>query len=90
MKLEEKALNLAIFKLKLFLRFVDDTFKVWPHGNTTLEGFLQHLNSINSKIQFTMNIENNRKLPFSDVLVIRKPDGCLGHAEYRKPTHTDL
>lgn len=32
----------------------------------------------------------NGMLPFLDVLVYWKQDGCLGHVVYRKPTHTDL
>ncbi|KAJ8919385.1 hypothetical protein NQ315_016478 [Exocentrus adspersus] len=40
-------------------------------------------------MQFTMEVEENGKLPFLDVLVSRKADGTLGHTVYRKPTHTD-
>lgn len=35
-----------------------------------------------------MELEKEGKLPFLDVLVTRKQDGTLGHAVYRKPTHT--
>jgi len=36
-----------------------------------------------------MNIKENKKLPFLDVLIIKKTDNTLGHQVYRKPTHTD-
>jgi hypothetical protein len=36
-----------------------------------------------------MEIENNKKLPFLDVLVVGKPEGMLGHGVYRKPTQTN-
>jgi len=36
-----------------------------------------------------MDIEENKKLPFLDVLVTKKADNTLGHQVYRKPTHTD-
>lgn len=37
-----------------------------------------------------MEIEENRSLPFLDILITRNMDGTLGHAVYRKRTHTDL
>jgi hypothetical protein len=37
-----------------------------------------------------MEVEENRSLPFLDVLVSRRPDGSLGHTVHRKPTHTEL
>ena len=36
-----------------------------------------------------MEIEENRCLPFLDVLLIRSDDGKLKHTVYRKPTHTN-
>lgn len=87
---EQAALETAIHKPTHFFRYVDDTFVVWPHGKETLQEFLQHLNGINSNIQFTMEVEKNGQLPFLDILISKKTDGTLGHAVYRKKTHTDL
>ena len=36
-----------------------------------------------------MEIEENNKLPFLDVLISRKEDGFVSHQVYRKKTHTD-
>ena len=72
----------------LWLRYVDDTFVIWPHGRDRLNDFLSHLNSLAPSIQFTMEIEEGGKLPFLDVLVQRGCDG-LTTSVYRKPTHTD-
>ncbi|KAJ9574561.1 hypothetical protein L9F63_008272 [Diploptera punctata] len=36
-----------------------------------------------------MEVEQEQRLPFLDVLVIRRPDGRLAHTVYRKSTHTD-
>ena len=36
-----------------------------------------------------MDIEENNKLPFLDVLISRKEDGSVSHQVYRKNTHTD-
>jgi hypothetical protein len=63
---------------------------MWSHGKDDLQDFLQHLNNIHKSIEFTMEIEQDRTLPFLDVLVSRRVDGTLGHTVYRKSTHTDL
>lgn len=87
--LEEKALDTAAFKPKLWLRYVDDTFVIWQHGETHLNNFLDHLNTLHPKIKFTMEVETDNQLPFLDVLVKKKSDGSLSHTVYRKSTHTD-
>ncbi|XP_077778802.1 uncharacterized protein LOC144326219 [Podarcis muralis] len=86
---ETNALDKSEHKPKLWLRYVDDTFVIWPHGKEKLDSFLTHLNSLHPKIQFTMEIEANNQLPFLDVLIYKKPDGSLGHTIYRKKTHTN-
>ncbi|CAK9820318.1 hypothetical protein ANTPLA_LOCUS10552 [Anthophora plagiata] len=72
-----------------WLRYVNDTSIVWTHGHNTLPTFLNFLNSLHPKIQFTMETETNGQPPFLDVLITTKQDGSLGHQVYRKPTHTD-
>ncbi|GJQ87172.1 hypothetical protein Trydic_g12525 [Trypoxylus dichotomus] len=76
--LESRAFDTAAQKPLYWYRYIDDTFVVWPHGADTLGEFLQHLNSIHPRIQFTI-----------DVVVNRNRDGTLGHRVYRKPTHSD-
>ncbi|XP_071450589.1 uncharacterized protein [Hetaerina americana] len=87
---EERALRTAPLRPKHFFRYVDDTFIVWPHGTEALTEFLGHMNSVHPNIQFTMETEKNKRLPFLDILIERKRDGSLGHQVFRKPTHTDL
>ena len=50
---------------------------------------LQHLNSIEPSIQFTVERETDGKLPLLDTCVQRATDGKLETVVYRKPTHTD-
>jgi hypothetical protein len=69
---------------------VDDIFAVWPHGKDDLQDFLQHLNNIHRSIEFMTEAEQDRTLPFLDVLVSIRLDGTLGHRVYRKMTRTDL
>jgi hypothetical protein len=62
----------AQYKLSLWLRYVGDIFVVWRHGAESLGHFFSHLSSINSSIQFTMEIDSNNVIPFLDVLFIRE------------------
>ncbi|MGP1919436.1 MAG: hypothetical protein ACTS41_01600, partial [Candidatus Hodgkinia cicadicola] len=71
------------------LRYVDDAFVIWPYGEEELEQFHQHLNSIHPNIQFTKETEENRSLPYLDVLITKNRKGGFSHTTYRKPTHTN-
>ncbi|GLV44627.1 uncharacterized protein CBL_02857 [Carabus blaptoides fortunei] len=88
-KLETTALETAELKPKVWLRYVDDTFVVWPHGREKLNEFLEHLDKQHPAINFTMEVEKDNKLPFLDVLVEKKEDKSLGHTVYSKKTHTN-
>jgi hypothetical protein len=86
---EKKAIEQATHKPVCCFRYVDDNFVIWPHGQEKLTEFLNHLNGLQNKIQFTMEKEDGH-LPFLDIDIYRKPDGSLGHKVYRKPTNTNL
>ncbi|CAG9563496.1 unnamed protein product [Danaus chrysippus] len=84
---EVRALRSPTIRPLIYKCYVDDTFTILNKNKTS--AFLNHLNSINNKIQFTIELEANNSLAFLDILVIRNPDNTLGHTVYRKPTHTD-
>ena len=84
---EEQAIESAPCKPKIWKRYVDDTFTILDRDRVDV--FLQHLNSQQPSIRFTMEIENNNKIAFLDTSVYREPDGRLTTSVYRKPTHTD-
>ncbi|PNF42699.1 hypothetical protein B7P43_G14177 [Cryptotermes secundus] len=84
---EKLALDSTPYKPSLWLRYVDDTFVVWPHGPERLQTFFDHLNSLRPSICFTMETESNNAISFLDVLVIREKT-ALATQVYRKPTHT--
>ena len=68
--------------------FVDDTFVI--HKEVNKQGFLQHINSVDPAIKFT--VEDNKEggsIPFLDTIVKPEADGILSVPVYRKPTHTD-
>ena len=76
--IEEQALATYTRTVRLWLRYVDDTF-------TAVH---EHLNRQNADIQFTKEIEENGKIPFLDCLVTRD-NNKLKTTIYRKPTRTD-
>ena len=85
--LEQKALSTAPHSPRFWYRLVDDTFVIQKEANK--QGFLQHLNSIDSAIKFT--VEDNKEdgsIPFLDTIVKPEADGTLSITVYRKPTHT--
>ena len=76
---ETKALASAQFHPKKWKRFVDDTCVIWPHGHEKLDLFLNHLNSQSESIKFTMEIEENDRFLFLDILLSRRDDGSDCH-----------
>ena len=72
--------------LKPSLRYVDDTFILWPHQED-VQILLDHVNPIWPSIQFTMEKEQVNKLPFLDVLVTSTEQGFM-LSVYCKPTFT--
>ena len=87
--LEEKLLETAPLKPKYWRRYVDDTFVVWQHGRHTLDQFHQHLNHACPSIQFTREIEEEGKLSFLDVKVVKDGEK-LKTKVYRKPTSSNV
>ena len=85
---EEKALRSASLQLKMWVRYVDDTFVIWPHGKEEMNRFHDHLNGQHPAIQFTREEEVEGRIPFLDALVERK-GSRMKTSVYRKPTSTD-
>ena len=86
-RFEQLILESASLRPKVWLRYVDDTFVVWNHGEEE-QLILQHINSKNKNIQFTMKNEENGLLPFLDLLISREGNR-LGHKVYRKQTRSE-
>ena len=81
------ALESVSLEPSFWVRYVDDTFTLWPHGVAALEDFLSHLNFLRLTIKFTMEVETENMLPFFDVRVIRDPGTLMTKTEvYRKST----
>ena len=66
---------------------MDDNFVI--HKEVNKQGFLQHINSVDPAIRFT--VQDNKEdgsIPFLDTIVKPEADGTLSITVYRKPTHT--
>ena len=75
---EEQAIESAPSKPKIWKRYVDDTFTILDRDR--VDSFLNHLNSQQPTIRFTMETENDNKIAFLDASVSTEPDGRLtGH-----------
>ena len=86
--LEERALTtLTNQPLTLKKRFVDHVSTTTKPVST--QTFLEHLNSIEPCIKFTIERESEGKIAFLDSMVHHREDGRLITTVYRKPTHTD-
>lgn len=70
---------------RLWIRYVDDVFAICDKEE--LEATLRELNGRHKNIKFTMEVEDEGKLPFLD-LIIKRKDESLQFEIYRKPTHT--
>ena len=74
-------------KVKLWKRFVDDTYCL--ARSEYIDNILLALNSFHKNIRFTFDIEKDNTIPFLDILIIRKP-GKIETTVYRKKTCTNL
>ena len=80
---EKQAISTSTTPPILWKRFVDDTFTIIKKNNQ--DSFLEHLNSINPKIQFTCEeTREDGSMPFLDVLVTPEDDGSLKTSCFRK------
>lgn len=70
---------------RFWVRYVDDVFAV-VHKDEVDET-LRNINKIHKNIKFTMEVEENGRLPFLDITVKRN-QGKPEFEIYRKPTHT--
>ena len=76
------------FKPRFYKRYVDDTFVLFSNRDAA-QSFLNFINNYHPNITFTMDVENNDKLPFLDINVCRTQDG-FSTGIFRKDTFTGL
>ena len=86
-ELETRIIPTVTDNISHWRRYVDDTFVFIRKG--CVEHVLARLNSFHKNIQFTYELENQNKLPFLDVLLIRRGNK-IETTVYRKSTNNDI
>ena len=59
-RFETKTLENWPLKPIIWLRFIDDIFMIWTHGENKLLEFIKYLNSIHPSIKFTHEFSNEK------------------------------
>ena len=72
---------------KIWKCYADDTFAL-IHKNSVIE-FLDHLNTIEDSIKFTIKKETDLTLPFLETLVRENKPGDFSTSVYQKPTNSN-
>ena len=83
-EVEQKILETQSKKPLIWLRYIDDIFFIWTHGEQELERFLKDLNNFTPNLSFTYEASKNC-IPFLD-LKVKLIDGKLETDLYMKPT----
>ena len=74
--------------VSLWFRYVDDTFTFIKKGR--IEAVVQCLNGFHDSIKFTFEKEEDQRISFLDVKVIRNGDGTFETDIHRKSTDTNI
>ena len=83
--------TLAIWPLKplIWLRFIDDIFMIWTHGEDNLNQFISYLNEFHPTIKFTHE-SSPTQIDFLDTTVKVNDSREIYTTLYEKPTDTHL
>ena len=88
-RFETKTLDNYPLKPMLWLRFIDDIFMLWTHGEDQLMNFISYLNDINLSIKFTHE-HSDQTVNFLDTSLHIDENRRIYTTLYEKPTDTHL
>ncbi|XP_058832904.1 uncharacterized protein LOC131690856 [Topomyia yanbarensis] len=78
-----EALTVVNIPIPYLKKYVDDLFLSLPRDK--IEAIKTTFNSLNHHIQFTTEVEENKRLPFLDMVLVRKDDQTIKTEWYTKP-----
>ena len=88
--IEDKILNLPEAKnVIMWKRYVDDILIIWTGTLQELKNFHDSINTIDHKIKFTIETEENNKINFLDLTLNKSNNGQITYNIYRKPTNAE-
>lgn len=76
------------FGVIFYCRYVDDSLLIL-NEDTNINELLNYMNNVHSNITFTSETEDNGKINFLDLTLIRQ-NNSIEFDIYRKPTNTDI
>lgn len=83
---ESELLKTLMFKCIFYKRFVDDCIACIPRENCN--AFLNHFNSFHESLQFTMEIEIDKKINFLDLTLDHVKNEKVMTKWFQKPIHS--
>ena len=90
-KLEQAFLNTQTYQPLTWIRYIDDIFAPWTHGEDKLQSFLHDLNNFHPNIKFTYDINHDRAT-YLDIDIHKgtrfRQHGILDITTHFKPTNT--
>ena len=86
-RLEERLLDASAEKPLVWMRFIDDVFFIWTHGEEKLKSFINHLNTSHETIKFASE-QSRDSISFLDVQVSIREGGVLSTDLFCKSTDT--
>ena len=87
--LEETSILTSDLSPEFYRRYVDDTFCLFSNKEDAIK-FLDYINIIHPSIKFDMELENNNKLEFQDIVVERTDSPITKTSTRVKPTDKGL
>jgi hypothetical protein len=72
-------------KIVAYFRYVDDILIIYDASKTNIANVLETFNSLHPKIKFTSELEQDHKINFLDITLLRLPNEVIASI-YRKPT----
>ena len=76
-------------KSEVYYRYVDDIFMIINGTQKDIQKFKKFMNTLETTIRFTVEVQMNNKLPFLDVMIERTDETLITYV-YHKPTDTGL
>ena len=77
-------------QIRAWGKFMDDVFCIWNHRFESFNLFLERLNNFDKNIKFIVESEENNKLPFLDILLIKRGNYLLFSIYRKLHTVTDI